>query len=92
MPWDSRAPAALPVWELESAELALILEGIDLCGSRRRTRWMPRRAAVCTNFYTLPLEVLLRASELDPSEPHSCLLHRKILPPARPALRLAAMG
>lgn len=30
---------------VESAELMLILEGIDLEGARRRPRWQPRRAA-----------------------------------------------
>ncbi|MCA9600364.1 MAG: IS66 family insertion sequence element accessory protein TnpB [Myxococcales bacterium] len=29
---------------LEAAELALIIEGIDLAGARRRPRWEPRRA------------------------------------------------
>jgi len=28
-------------WRLEAVDLALILEGIDLAGSRRRARWMP---------------------------------------------------
>lgn len=27
--------------EIESAELALMLEGIELCGARRRVRWRP---------------------------------------------------
>lgn len=31
--------------ELESAELSLILEGIDLRGSRRRRRWSPPSAS-----------------------------------------------
>lgn len=30
--------------EIEAAELSLILEGIDLSESRRRTRWRPKRA------------------------------------------------
>lgn len=30
---------------IEAAELALIVEGIDLAGARRRRRWEPRRAA-----------------------------------------------
>ena len=30
---------------IEAAELALILEGIDLAGSRRRPRWEPSKAA-----------------------------------------------
>src|SRR5262245_11169350 len=29
---------------IEAAELALIVEGIDLAGARRRPRWEPRRA------------------------------------------------
>jgi transposase len=35
----------LSVSAVEAAELALILEGIDLAGSRRRPRWEPHRAA-----------------------------------------------
>ena len=31
--------------EMEAAELALILEGIDLRGARRRPRWSPPKAA-----------------------------------------------
>lgn len=31
--------------EIESAELALILEGIDLAGARRRPRFVPRKIA-----------------------------------------------
>jgi transposase len=30
---------------IEAAELALIVEGIDLAGARRRRRWQPGRAA-----------------------------------------------
>ena len=30
---------------IEAAELALIVEGIDLAGARRRRRWEPGRAA-----------------------------------------------
>ena len=37
LPWDS--PAAGAAVEMESAELALILEGIDLRGAKRRARW-----------------------------------------------------
>jgi transposase len=29
---------------IEAAELALIIEGIDLAGAQRRPRWQPRRA------------------------------------------------
>jgi transposase len=31
--------------EIEAAELALILEGIELAGARRRARFVPRRTA-----------------------------------------------
>jgi transposase len=34
---------AIDVRAIEAAELALILEGIDLAGARRRPRWKPRR-------------------------------------------------
>lgn len=37
LPWDS--PAASASVEMEAAELALILEGIDLRGAKRRARW-----------------------------------------------------
>jgi transposase len=30
--------------EIEYAELALVLEGIELAGARRRPRWVPRKA------------------------------------------------
>jgi transposase len=33
---------AIDVRAIEAAELALILEGIDLAGARRRPRWEPR--------------------------------------------------
>jgi transposase len=39
---DSAGKASV---ELESAELSLILEGIDLRGSRRRRRWSPPPAS-----------------------------------------------
>lgn len=39
----SKGPNSASV-EMESAELALILEGIDLSGARRRKRFVPRRA------------------------------------------------
>lgn len=32
--------------EMEAAELALMLEGIDLRGARRRPRWNPRDASI----------------------------------------------
>jgi len=34
-----------PGFEVEAAELALILEGIDLGGARRRPRWKPEQPA-----------------------------------------------
>jgi transposase len=36
LPWEQPAEAAV---EMEAAELALILEGIDLRGAKRRARW-----------------------------------------------------
>ena len=38
-----REDGAFGVKTMEAAELALILEGIDLAGARRRPRWEPRR-------------------------------------------------
>lgn len=35
----------LVVTSMEAAELALILEGIDLAGARRRPRWEPRKTS-----------------------------------------------
>jgi transposase len=35
---------------IEAAELALVLEGIDLIGARRRPRWEPKRSNASTNF------------------------------------------
>lgn len=32
--------------QIESAELALMLEGIELCGAKRRARWPPDRTTV----------------------------------------------
>jgi transposase len=40
MPWDH--PVDGTHVEMEAAELALILEGIDLRGAKRRARWAPR--------------------------------------------------
>jgi transposase len=39
------ATGRLSASAIEAAELALILEGIDLAGARRRPRWDPSRAA-----------------------------------------------
>lgn len=39
------ADGRLTASEVEYAELALILEGIELAGARRRARWVPRRAS-----------------------------------------------
>jgi transposase len=42
----SRAPeGAGPLGSIEAADLALVLEGIDLADARRRPRWEPRRVA-----------------------------------------------
>lgn len=35
----------LEVSSMEAAELALIIEGIDLAGARRRARWEPRKTS-----------------------------------------------
>jgi len=43
LPWG-RGTGPLPHHEVEPAELALILEGIDLRGARRRARWSPPAA------------------------------------------------
>lgn len=39
------ADGKLAVSTMEAAELALVLEGIDLAGARRRPRWEPRKTA-----------------------------------------------
>jgi hypothetical protein len=39
------AEGTLSASAIEAAELALILEGIDLAGARRRPRWEPAKAA-----------------------------------------------
>ena len=39
------AEGAGPLSAIEAAELALVLEGIDLADARRRPRWQPRRVA-----------------------------------------------
>jgi transposase len=39
------ADGRLSASRIEAAELALILEGIDLAGSHRRPRWEPSKAA-----------------------------------------------
>lgn len=40
LPWAQTVPGTHV--EMEAAELALILEGIDLRGARRRRRWSPQ--------------------------------------------------
>jgi len=45
LPWRTGAAPPAHV-EMEAAELALILEGIDLAGARRRPRWTPTPPAV----------------------------------------------
>jgi len=37
------ADGKLGVSDIEAAELALIIQGIDLAGARRRARWEPRK-------------------------------------------------
>lgn len=44
--FQSDGDDAVNVRAIEAAELALILEGIDLRGARRRPRWQPRRQVV----------------------------------------------
>lgn len=44
--FQSDGDDAVNVRAIEAAELALILEGIDLRGARRRPRWQPRRPVV----------------------------------------------
>ena len=39
------ADGKLSASTIEAAELALILEGIDLAGAKRRPRWEPRKTA-----------------------------------------------
>ncbi len=41
LPWRGGHEAPPASVEMEAAELALILEGIDLAGARRRPRWTP---------------------------------------------------
>jgi transposase len=40
------ADGALAASAVEFAELALVLEGIDLAGARRRPRWLPARKMI----------------------------------------------
>jgi transposase len=40
------ADGKLAVSTMEAAELALIIEGIDLAGARRRPRWEPRKTTL----------------------------------------------
>ncbi len=39
---------------MEAAELALVLEGIDLAGAKRRARWVPRTAPPSTPLLPTP--------------------------------------
>ncbi len=55
----SSADGRLSASRMEAAELALILEGIDLAGARRRPRWEPAKMAeekrdTHTSFSSLP--------------------------------------
>jgi transposase len=45
VPWTAEAVAGRAHLEVEAAELALVLEGIDLAGARKRPRWTPTRPA-----------------------------------------------
>lgn len=44
--FQSDGDEAVNVRAIEAVELALVLEGIDLQGARRRPRWQPRRHVV----------------------------------------------
>lgn len=46
VPWKADTEGASV--EMEAAELALILEGIDLAGAKRRPRWTPGAEAILT--------------------------------------------
>jgi transposase len=41
VPWSPESAAVRTHMQIEAAELALILEGIDLRGAKRRRRWTP---------------------------------------------------
>jgi transposase len=41
LPWSQETAADRTHMQIEAAELALILEGIDLRGAKRRPRWTP---------------------------------------------------
>lgn len=41
--------ASSPALEMPAAELALILQGIDLAGAKRRRRWVPKHHLETTN-------------------------------------------
>jgi transposase len=47
VPWRGTSTSESSV-EMEAAELALILEGIDLQGAKRRRRWTPNPSAILT--------------------------------------------
>lgn len=48
VPWDAQETSERTHVEVEAAELALILEGIDLRGAKRRARWTPAETAAST--------------------------------------------
>lgn len=54
--FQSEGDDAVNVRAIESAELTLILQGIDLQGARRRPRWLPRspRNAMSVSFKWSP--------------------------------------
>lgn len=48
VPWSPDAVVGRAQMQIEAAELALILEGIDLRGARRRPRWTPTETTAPT--------------------------------------------
>jgi transposase len=48
VPWNAQEASDRTHVEVEAAELALILEGIDLRGAKRRARWTETEAASST--------------------------------------------
>lgn len=43
-PWLGRTPPG-QVWEMEAADLSLVLAGVDIRGARKLPRWRPKPAA-----------------------------------------------
>ncbi len=42
-PWHGRGPPG-QVWEMEAADLSLVLAGVDIRGAKRLRRWRPKPA------------------------------------------------